>query len=518
VRLLPGEDFGRYRVEAELGRGGQAVVYRATQIDLERPVALKVFDEGYLARPGALERFRREAIGAGRLTHPHIVTVYDAGEIGGRAYISMRLIAGDTLAARIARSGALAPRDALAVLGDIAGAIDFAHDNGAVHRDVTPGNILLDLAEGAFLSDFGLVRMDDMPGLTRRGDWLGTAEYVSPEQVEGESAGPASDRYALAAVAFEALTGRPPFVHREPSAVLLAHVRDPVPDASAVNRSLPAAVDSVLAAGLAKDPGARPASGRDLITRLREALGERSPASAPSTAVAGGDPWVHALARFADSGAPAGAADGGDAPAPVAERPTEAFGGRSPKRPFALSRDVAVALGVAVALLLATGLVGGWVLGASNADTGPAERRAFTEGRAEGLDTGFARGRAQGVKEGRAAGRKQGLKEGRAAGRDAGIKEGRDAGLKEGREAGLEEGRQAGYAEGRDDGYSSGVSDGRSTALSGLSAGGWYVVWVGSDSYGPQIGSSAPVSPDSGACYTVSGGTVFSGVCNGTED
>ena len=107
MRLVPGEDFGRYRVEAEIGRGGQAVVYRATQVDLDRQVALKVFHEGYLTRAGALERFRREAIAAGRLEHPHIVPVYDAGEVEGRAFISMRLVPGDTLAERIARAGAL---------------------------------------------------------------------------------------------------------------------------------------------------------------------------------------------------------------------------------------------------------------------------------------------------------------------------------------------------------------------------------------------------------------------------
>ena len=232
MRLVPGEAFGRYRVEAEIGRGGQAVVYRATQVDLDRQVALKVFDEGYLTRAGALERFRREAIAAGRLEHPRIVPVYDAGEVEGRAFISMRLVPGDTLAERIARGGALDGDEALSILADIGEAIDFAHAQGTVHRDVKPGNILLDPAGTAFLSDFGLVRLDDMPGLTRRGDWLGTAEYVSPEQVEGEPATASSDVYALAAVAFEALTGRAPFVRREPSAVLLAHVRDAVPVAS----------------------------------------------------------------------------------------------------------------------------------------------------------------------------------------------------------------------------------------------------------------------------------------------
>ena len=214
MRLVPGEAFGRYRVEAEIGRGGQAVVYRATQVDLDRQVALKVFDEGYLTRAGALERFRREAIAAGRLEHPRIVPVYDAGEVEGRAFISMRLVPGDTLAERIARGGALDGDEALSILADIGEAIDFAHAQGTVHRDVKPGNILLDPAGTAFLSDFGLVRLDDMPGLTRRGDWLGTAEYVSPEQVEGEPATASSDVYALAAVAFEALTGRAPFVRR----------------------------------------------------------------------------------------------------------------------------------------------------------------------------------------------------------------------------------------------------------------------------------------------------------------
>ncbi|HTI32130.1 MAG TPA: serine/threonine-protein kinase, partial [Miltoncostaea sp.] len=195
---MPGEEFGRYRIEAEIGRGGQAVVYRATQLDLDRPVALKVFDEGYLTRAGALERFRREAIAAGRLEHPRIVPVYDAGDVGGRAYMAMRFIPGDSLAERIARGGPLPPDEAIAVLSDIAAALDFAHARGTIHRDVKPANILLDPDGTSYLGDFGLVRLDDMPGLTRRGDWLGTAEYVSPEQVEGEPATAASDAYGLA--------------------------------------------------------------------------------------------------------------------------------------------------------------------------------------------------------------------------------------------------------------------------------------------------------------------------------
>lgn len=152
-------------------------------------------------------------------------------------------------------------------------------------------------------------------------------------------------------------------------------------------------------------------------------------------------------------------------------------------------------------LLAGAALAGGWLLGSSSADTSGAQERGYVEGQSAGRDAGFAAGRAQGVKEGRAAGRKSGLADGRKQGRAAGL------------EAGREEGRAAGYAEGRDAGYADGAAEGRSTALGGLSPGGWYVVWVGSDAAGAQIGSSTAMSPDSGVCYTISGGTVFSGSC-----
>ena len=318
-------------------------------------MALKVFDEGYLNRTGALERFRREAIAAGRLEHPRIVPVYDAGETEGRAFMSMRLIPGDSLAERIARNGPLPPEEALAVLSDIGEAIDFAHARGTVHRDVKTGNILLDPEGASYLSDFGLVRLDDMPGLTRRGDWLGTAEYVSPEQVEGEPATPGSDLYSLAVVAFETLTGRPPFVRREPSAVLLAHVRDPVPDASAIVPSLPPAVDEVLARGLAKDPQERPESAGELIGDLRAALGTRTLRPAALGVGAAGtvaDPWDAAMVHFGEGdAAPAGASrtNGGSGGGfvPVPERLTQAFGDAARRRGIAMKRDVAIAAGIA---------------------------------------------------------------------------------------------------------------------------------------------------------------------------
>jgi protein kinase-like protein len=515
MRLVPGESFGRYRIEAELGRGGQAVVYRATQLDLDRQVALKVFDEGYLTRAGALERFRREAIASGRLEHPRIVPVYDAGEIEGRAFISMRLVHGDTLAHRISRSGALAPDEAIAALTDIADALDYAHSLGTVHRDVKPGNILLELDGRAYLSDFGLVRLDDMPGLTRRGDWLGTAEYVSPEQVEGESATPRSDIYALTAVAFEALTGRAPFLRREPSAILLAHVRDPVPDASVIETDLPPATDVALARGLSKVPAERPSSAGALVESLRQALGELAsptevgaalPAALPvpdpvplpeplSAAPPRDDPWRAALRRFRRR-KPADEEEIGAS----AERPTEALGGVR-RGGLTMGRDVATALVIVALVLIAGAGVIGWIVGNSSADVSGAEQRGFLagqqEGRDEGYSTGFTRGRQQGV----AAGRKAGLAQGRREGRASGLTTGRRQGLEQGRAAGLSEGRAAG------------LSEGRSTALNGLSSGSWYLVRIGEDGDGPVVESSEVVESDSGRCFTVIEDRVLSGEC-----
>lgn len=485
MRLVPGEEFGRYRIEAEIGRGGQAVVYRATQLDLDRPVALKVFEEGYLARGGALERFRREAIAAGRLEHPHIVTVYDAGEVEGRAYLSMRLIPGDSLAERIARTGPLPPQEAVGVLSDIADALDFAHAHGTVHRDVKPANILLDPGGAAYLSDFGLVRLDDMPGLTRRGDWLGTAEYVSPEQVEGDPATTASDLYSLAAVAFETLTGRAPFVRREPSAVLLAQVRDPAPSASRISAGLPDAADPVLVRALSKDPSARPASARELVSDLQLAL--EAPL-APSAAANGSsrtrvpeteDPWRIALDRFSHDGEP--------------ERLTQAFGDAGLRNSFVVKRDLAIVGGIIAAVLIVGAGVGGWMAGSASADVSGAESRAFEAGRVEGETAGFAAGREKGLRAGRVAGDK--------------------AGFARGRTRGLAVGKKAGFAEGERAGLATGAAEGRAAAIGGLSPGAWYIVQVGQDDVGPVVSSSTSLSTDASQCYTVSGSRVLSGPC-----
>jgi hypothetical protein len=336
-----------------------------------------------------------------------------------------------------------------------------------------------------------------MPGLTKRGDWLGTAEYVSPEQVEGEQATAHSDIYALGAVAFEALTGRAPFVRREPSAVLLAHVRDAVPDASSLAPALPRGADAVLARALAKNPAERPDAAGDLVEQLRAALEAPLPGGAVAPAILERDtgtgeeiparvkrpmPWDAALARFR-RGAPA--------PAEGVDRPTQAFGDARRRRALALGRDVAVAAAVAGAFLLAGAGVGGWLIGSSQADASGAQARGYEEGQQTGQKTGFV------------AGKREGLSQGRAVGMKAGKAQGRKAGLAEGKEAGEEAGRAAGY--------SSGYAQGRSSALGGLASGGWYVVRVGSDGNGPVVSGATPVA--AGACYALNGGRVLSGPC-----
>ncbi len=237
-------------------------------------------------------------------------------------------------------------------------------------------------------------------------------------------------------VAFETLTGRPPFVRREPSAVLLAHVRDPVPDASAIVPSLPPAVDEALARGLAKDPQERPESAGELIGDLRAALGTRALRPAALGVGAAGavaDPWDAAMVHFGEGDAAAAASRGnggsGGGFVPVPERLTQAFGDAARRRGIAMKRDVAIAAGIAAAVLLITVGVGGWILGSSSADASGAK----AEGYAAGVSAGKAAGTTAGVREGRIAGKKEGLAQGRqtgfAAGKKAGVAEGRTAGI-----------------------------------------------------------------------------------------
>jgi serine/threonine protein kinase len=263
----------RYARPRVIGRGGMGEIYAAEDTELGRQVAIKLLDERFSDREDLRRRFRREALTAARLSgDPHIVTIYDVGEYLGRPFIVMKYLSGGSLAER-ARNGPLSPREALSWLEQAAEALDSAHAEGVVHRDVKPANLLLDDSGRLEVADFGIARaIDDTEGMTAAGTLMGTAGYLAPEQARGEPASPASDRYALAIVAFELLTGGRPFERRSETAEAAAHITDPVPLASERGVGLPDSVDAVFERALAKDPAARFPSAAGFVQALGAAL------------------------------------------------------------------------------------------------------------------------------------------------------------------------------------------------------------------------------------------------------
>jgi eukaryotic-like serine/threonine-protein kinase len=276
----------RYRVKRHIANGGMASVWAAEDELLGRLVAVKVLSAGYAQDERANRRFLREARAGARLSDcRHVVTVYDIGEHDGRPFMVMEHFAGGTVADRL-RSGRDIPRTlALRWLREAAEALDCAHRHDVVHRDVKPANLLVDERGRLAVGDFGIATVATEASLTQTGQVLGTAAYISPEQARGYAATDASDRYALAVVAFELLTGRRPFAADHPAAQARAHVEDSVPSASATGGGLPPRVDRVLSAGMAKDPARRPATAADFLDALEDALDGAVAPAAPPTAV-----------------------------------------------------------------------------------------------------------------------------------------------------------------------------------------------------------------------------------------
>lgn len=276
-----GTRFGPYGIDALLGRGGMGEVYRASDTSQGgRVVALKVLTPALSGDPQFAARFRREAEIAARLSDPHVVPIHRYGEIDGRLFLDMRLIDGHDVAAALADGAALDPERAVAILEQVAGALDAAHADGLVHRDVKPANILLaepgaGRPELAYLLDFGIARATD-PGsrtaLTRTGAVIGTLAYMAPERFLAREAGPASDVYSLACVLHEMLTGARPYPGTGFEVQVAGHVHQPPPRPSALRSGLPAALDAVVAGGMAKDPAARYRSAGDLARAARAAL------------------------------------------------------------------------------------------------------------------------------------------------------------------------------------------------------------------------------------------------------
>jgi serine/threonine protein kinase len=286
---------GRYRLDVEIGRGGMSTVYRAFDVVLERPVAVKLMHREIAADSDQLERFRREARSVAQLSHAHIVTVIDAGEepspealpgLGpdvGTPYIVLEYVDGETLKDLIRRDGPLDIPQAIAYTIEIARALGTAHEHMIVHRDVKPQNVLIDPEGGAKITDFGIARTLTEEGLTMAGRVLGTTDYVSPEQALGQSVTGQSDLYSLGIVLYEMLTGEVPFKGSSPVAVAMRHVREEVPDVQLLRPRVSAATAAILDRATAHDLDLRYRDARSMVADLEEALAIEASRSGQAT-------------------------------------------------------------------------------------------------------------------------------------------------------------------------------------------------------------------------------------------
>lgn len=270
--LEVGSQFGPYRLTRMVGSGGMGSVFEAEDTTLQRSVALKLISSTYAQDPSYRERLQREARIAGRLRNPHVVPIHGAGEIDGQLYVDMRLIDGVDLDTTLARSGRMSPQRAVAIVSQIASALDDAHAAGVLHRDVKPANILLTENDFAYLVDFGIANTAAESKLTQAGDVIGTWAYMAPERLGGDPAmvTGSADVYALACVLYETLTGSPPF-QGDSISVAGAHITQPPPRPSAQG-GIPAALDEVIARGMAKDPGHRYATAGALARAAEAAI------------------------------------------------------------------------------------------------------------------------------------------------------------------------------------------------------------------------------------------------------
>jgi serine/threonine-protein kinase len=274
VQLATGDVVAGYRVENVVARGGMGVVYRATDLSLDRVVALKLIAIEHADDPAFRRRYTTESKTAASLDHPNVIPIFAAGEHEGSLFLVMRYVEGRNLAAEIEANGALPLDRAVSVVAQVAAALDAAHAASLVHRDVTPANILLTASDHVYLMDFGLTkrRLADADE-TQTGHLMGTLNYVAPEQIRGAEIDHRTDIYALGCVAFHAMTGRVPFPIKEQEAKLWAHVSEPPPLVSSVAAGVPAEVDGVITRAMAKDPADRFESAGAMAAGLAAAAG-----------------------------------------------------------------------------------------------------------------------------------------------------------------------------------------------------------------------------------------------------
>ena len=384
--LSAGSTIAGCRLEAVAGRGGMGVVWRATQLALGRPVAVKVIAPHYAEDPGFRERFQHEAHLAASIDHPNVIPVYEAGEGDGLLFLIMRWVQGTELRALLRREGRLEPAHAVRLLRPVSSALHAAHRRGLVHRDVKPANVLVAVGDGeeehVYLTDFGIARrLDTDAAMTRTGALVGTLDYVAPERIEGGRGDAASDIYSLGCMAYETLTGAVPFDRPTELAKMHAHVHDPPPSVRDGEGDVPPALDAIVRRAMAKDPAERFGSAAEMAVALTGALEEleadprrRERADADTDETDLPAPSAPADATRSHATAPLSAAPDRtrplplDPPAPPAGPPSggrSGPGGRSRRRALLAGGGV---LAVAAVVALVVALSGGGSGGGGNSE------------------------------------------------------------------------------------------------------------------------------------------------------
>jgi beta-lactam-binding protein with PASTA domain/tRNA A-37 threonylcarbamoyl transferase component Bud32 len=278
----------RYEMVRHIARGGMAQVYLAQDLLLDRPVALKVLFPELSVDRNFVERFRREAKAAANLSHPNIVSVYDWGQGDSTYFIVMEYVDGPTLSSML-RQGPLDPERAAAIASSVAAALDFAHRRGVIHRDVKPGNVLIDSRAQVKVADFGIARaVGTSEDLTQTGSVMGTATYFSPEQAQGYPVDPRSDVYSLGVVLYEMAAGKPPFSGDSPVAIAYKHVKEAPPSPRSINPAVPASLEAIILKAMAKDPADRYQSAEEMRADLARFTAGHAVAAPPPGMVATG--------------------------------------------------------------------------------------------------------------------------------------------------------------------------------------------------------------------------------------